>query len=66
MQQVNIPMNLTGEGYLDMMHASKYMTPKDHEILDYQMLAVLHSSVRDYFCDSNHLPPWPVWHQIRL
>lgn len=61
MEQLEMPMNLTGEGYLDMMYASKYMTPKDHEILDYQMLAVLRSSVRDYFCDRDHLPPWPVW-----
>ncbi len=61
MKQVDIPMNLTGEGYLDMMYASKYMTPKNHEILDYQMLAVLRSSVRNYFCDRDHLPSWPVW-----
>ena len=61
MEQVDVPLNLTPGGYLDMMYASKYMTPKDHETLDYQMLAVLRSGVRDYFCDINNLPPWPVW-----
>jgi len=61
MKQVDIPINLATEGYLDMMYASDYLTPKDHETLDYQMLAVLQSGVRDYFCDTNHLPPWPVW-----
>lgn len=61
MEQVDIPLNLTAKGYLDMMYSSKYMTPKDHETLDYQMLAVLCSGVRDYFCDMDHLPPWPVW-----
>jgi proline iminopeptidase len=61
MEKVNIPLNLTSEGYLDMMYSSKYMTPKDYETLDYQMLAILRSGVRDYFCDLNNLPPWPVW-----
>ncbi len=61
MGKVNVPLNLTSEGYLDMMYSSKYMTPKDHETLDYQMLAILRSGVRDYFCDLNNLPPWPVW-----
>ena len=61
MENVDIPLNLTTEGYLDMMYSSKYMTPKDHETLDYQMLAVLRSGVRDYFCDIDNLPPWPVW-----
>jgi len=61
MGKVNVLLNLTSKGYLDMMYSSKYMTPKDHETLDYQMLAVLRSGVRDYFCDLNNLPPWPVW-----
>jgi proline iminopeptidase len=61
MEQISVPMHLTGEGYLDMMYSSNYMTPEEHEILDYQMLAVLRSSVRDYFCDHDNLPSWPVW-----
>lgn len=61
MKNVDIPLNLTSKGYLEMMYSSKYLTPKDHEILDYRMLAMLRSGVRDYFCDSNNLPPWPVW-----
>jgi len=60
MEAVSVPMNLTSKGYLDMMYSSKYMTPKDHETLDYQMLSVLRSGVRSYFCDKDHLPPWPV------
>jgi proline iminopeptidase len=60
-QHADVPMNLISEGYLDMAFASGIMTPKDHESLDYMMLAMLHSGVRDYFCDVDHLPEWPVW-----
>lgn len=61
MEHANVPLNLFTKGYMDMMYSAKYMTPKDHETLDYQMLAMLGSGVRNYFCDINHLPPWPVW-----
>ncbi len=60
-QKADVPMNLVSEGYLDMAFASGNMTPKDHESLDYRMLAMLHSGVRDYFCDIDNLPEWPVW-----
>jgi proline iminopeptidase len=60
MEAVDVPLHLTSKGYLDMMYSSKYMTARDHEMLDYQMLSVLKSGVRSYFCDEDHLPPWPV------
>ena len=61
MAKVSVPLNLMSKEYLDMMYTSKYMTPKDHETLDYQMLGTLRSGVRNYFCDRDNLPPWPVW-----
>jgi len=61
MEKVYVPMNLMSNEYLDMMYSSKYMTPKDHETLDFQMLATLRAGVRNYFCDLDNLPPWPVW-----
>ncbi len=60
-QKTNVSMNLVSEGYLDMAFASGIMTPKDHESLDYQMLAMLTSGVRNFFCDVENLPEWPVW-----
>jgi proline iminopeptidase len=61
MDSLNSMLNLTSSGYLNMFYSSAYLTPKDNETLDFRMLATLKSAVRDYFCDCNDLPEWPVW-----
>ncbi len=61
MSKVDVPMNLTTLHYLDMNYSTKYLTAKSHEELDFQMLAILKSGVRNYFCDIESLPEWPVW-----
>jgi len=61
MDKVDVPMNLTSLHFLDMFYSTKYLTAKSNEELDFQMLAVLKSGVRDYFCDPENLPEWPVW-----
>ena len=61
MNQVGQALNLFTTGYMDMMYKKKYLTALEHELLDYDMLAVLKSSVRDFHCDGTSPPPWPVW-----
>lgn len=61
MDDVGQALNLTTSGYLEMSWASDMMTPDEHEDLDYRMLAMLSSGVRNFSCDPDNLPPWPVW-----
>ena len=61
MKDVGMALNLFTEGYMDMMLTNKYLTTKDHEMLDYQGQAMLTSAVRNFYCDLNNLPEWPVW-----
>lgn len=61
MKDVGMALNLFTEGYMDMMYTTKYMTAKNHEIFDYQALAMLKSGVRNFYCDENNIPEWPVW-----
>ncbi len=61
MKDVGMALNLFTEGYMDMMYTTKYLTAKDHEMLDYQALAMLDSGVRNFYCDENNRPDWPVW-----
>lgn len=61
MNQSGQALNLFTTGYMDMMYKKSYLTALNHELLDFDMLAVLKSSVRDFHCDSASPPPWPVW-----
>jgi proline iminopeptidase len=61
MESLEGMLNLGSSGYMNMMYTSGYLTPRDHELLDFRMLATLRSGVRDYFCDCENLPEWPVW-----
>lgn len=61
MKNVGQALNLTTSGYLEMSWASDMMTSREHETLDYRMLAMLSSGVRNFSCDPDNLPPWPVW-----
>jgi len=61
MESLDGMLNLFSPGYMNMMYTSTYLTPADHETLDFRMLATLKSAVRDYFCDCDDLPDWPVW-----
>lgn len=61
MKDVGKALNLFTEGYMDMMYTTKYLSAKDHEMLDYQALAMLKSGVRNFYCDENDVPDWPVW-----
>jgi len=54
-------INLSREGYLDMFWSSQTISPEDNARLDFRMLGMLNSAVRNFFLDPDHLPPWPVW-----
>lgn len=54
-------VNLTRTGYLDMSWSSSSISPLDHERLDFRMLGMLTSGVRNFFKDPDNPPPWPVW-----
>jgi proline iminopeptidase len=60
-QESGAALNLFTSEYMDLVYATSYMSPRDHEELDYQVSGMLHSAVRDFYCDSNDLPPWPYW-----
>ncbi len=53
-------LDLLAPGYLEMVWNAEDM-PVDQEGLDYQMLAMLHSGVRQFFCPGAKDPSWPVW-----
>jgi proline iminopeptidase len=61
MEKAGSALNLGTEAYLDMTYSSEILTPQDHERLDYKMLGMLKSSVRNFHCDPDNPPPWPVW-----
>lgn len=61
MKDVGQALNLFTAEYMDMMYSYNYLSPKTHEQLDFQALAMLTSGVRNFFCDPNHRPEWPVW-----
>jgi proline iminopeptidase len=54
-------LRLTSVEYCDMNVFQGTLSPTDHEKLDYAMLSMLDSGVRDFFVDVNHRPAWPVW-----
>jgi hypothetical protein len=43
------------------MYSRSYLTARDHESLDYAVLATLQSGVRDFHCTDKPIPPWPIW-----
>jgi len=61
MEHVDGILNLASSGYLDMSYASNSVGIRTHELLDYRCLAMLQSGVRDFFCDVENSPEWPVW-----
>jgi proline iminopeptidase len=54
-------LNLTSAEYCNLVWFQGSLAPTDHEKLDFSMLAMLDSGVRDFFVDRDHRPPWPVW-----
>ncbi|MCB9651309.1 MAG: alpha/beta hydrolase, partial [Deltaproteobacteria bacterium] len=58
--QVGLALDLMAPGYLDLVW-SVGSAPLDHVGLDYQMLGMLQSGVRNFYCDPDDHPPWPVW-----
>jgi pimeloyl-ACP methyl ester carboxylesterase len=54
-------LRLTSVEYCDMNAFQESLAPTDHERLDFAMLAMLDSGVRDFFVDVTHRPEWPVW-----
>ncbi|GAB4405452.1 MAG: hypothetical protein OHK0039_06460 [Bacteroidia bacterium] len=59
--EVGGALNLFTPGYMDMMYANTYFSAQDHAQLDYQALGMLTSAVRNFYCDPDDLPEWPVW-----
>jgi proline iminopeptidase len=57
----NETLNIFTHTMVDEVWFNDVLSPKDHESLDYKCLLVLKSAVRNYYCDSQHLPPLPVW-----
>ncbi|OHD59416.1 MAG: hypothetical protein A2014_12825 [Spirochaetes bacterium GWF1_49_6] len=61
MNDMESVLNLATSAYLDMSYSSDILSPSTHELLDFKMLAMIKSAVRNFFVDKNNLPPWPVW-----
>lgn len=61
MKDVGQSLNLFQAGYLEMNWASEFLTAKDHDLLDYRMHMMISSGVREFFCDTENKPDWPVW-----
>lgn len=61
MESVDGILNLSSSGYLDMSFASNSVGFRNHELLDYRCLEMLRSGVRNFFCDIDNPPEWPVW-----
>jgi proline iminopeptidase len=60
-QEAGLALNLLAPGYLDLVWTTGMLSPTDQATLDYEVLGMLHSGVRDLFCDADHPPAWPVW-----
>jgi proline iminopeptidase len=54
-------LNLLGSGYLGMTYLSEFLSPTDHEMIDFRSLAILEAGVRDFFVDIDNRPTMPVW-----
>jgi len=61
MDDVGGILDLTRQGYLDMAWSADAISPSDHATLDFRMLGMLTSAVRNFFIDPDNPPPWPVW-----
>lgn len=59
--QANVELNLFTPVFLDMTYQSDFLSAKDHEMLDYQGLAIQSSGTTNFYCDPDDLPDWPVW-----
>lgn len=60
-EQVGLDLSLFSGGYLDMVWSNDSITPADHARMDYKTLMMLRSGVRQFFCDTDAPPRWPVW-----
>ncbi len=61
MSEVGMSVDLFAPGYLEMVWSNELLAPADHELLDYKALMMVHSGVRNLFCDPDHPPSLPVW-----
>jgi pimeloyl-ACP methyl ester carboxylesterase len=61
MKNLHQILRLTSVGYCDMNWFQSSLAPKDHETLDFSMLAMIKAGVRDFFVDINNMPKWPLW-----
>lgn len=59
--RVGLVVDLAAPGYLEMVWSTEGLSTFDHETLDYQLLRMLKSNIRNFFCDPRHPPEWPVW-----
>jgi proline iminopeptidase len=59
--RVGQALDLFAPGYLDMVYSTDLLSPTDHETLDYKTLMLLKSGIRNFSCDNDHPPPFPVW-----
>lgn len=59
--QVGLALDLLAPGYLDLVWSNELLAAVDHETLDFRALMMLRSGVRNFYCDADHPPPWPIW-----
>ena len=60
-REVGLALSLFSPGYLQLLWGNDGLFPSDHARLDYKLLGMLESGVRDFFCDPSRRPPQPVW-----
>lgn len=60
-KKVGLAIDLLAPGYLDLVWSTDLLAPVDHETLDYKTLMMVHSGIRNFFCDPEHPPDLPLW-----
>ncbi|WP_457565883.1 alpha/beta fold hydrolase [Caldithrix abyssi] len=54
-------LNLAEKVYNDLAWNGEFLSAKDHEQMDYKYMMQLKSTMMNFFCDKDNLPPWPIW-----
>jgi proline iminopeptidase len=57
-----INVNLFARGSNQSFWQSEFLTPSDHEEMDYRaLMMLLDGKQTNYYCDASNPPTWPVW-----
>jgi proline iminopeptidase len=54
-------INILDEKYVERSWQNAFLSPSDHEQLDYRGLTLLQGNETLYYCDQKNKPDWPNW-----